>query len=375
MIVGRATVLATVLLGLGPGLSGAISSPAPARAASGRSADGATAAVGAARTRAAANGAPSAKTKATADEAPSVKTRAAANAAPSAKTTATATANAAPSARPRIAAANGAPSVKTKATANGAPSTRPRTAANPTPSATLTAAFNPERLGRRTTLSFDFRIVGAAGAVPPALTEIDLSYPHKLGIALSGLGLATCTAAALEASGLTGCQADSIMGFGDATAEISLGSDVVAETVPITILRAPDEEHHIALLLDAVGTAPLNTTAVFPGALLPAPLPYGGTVSIDAPLIPSVPGAPDVAVVALHATLGPAGVTYYEHVPGETLGYQPPGLLLPPSCPHGGFPFAVRFSFVGGTQASAQAVDPCPARAGRPGRRSASGRG
>jgi hypothetical protein len=255
------------------------------------------------------------------------------------------------------------------ATATATAAARVRAAADAPPSATLTAGFTPENLGKRTTLSFGFRITGAAGAVPPALTEIDLSYPHKLGIALSGLGLATCTAAALEASGLSGCQADSIMGFGDATAEISLGSDVVAETVPITILRAPDEEHHIALLLDAVGTTPLNTTAVFPGALLPAPLPYGGTVSIKAPLIPSLPGAPDVAIVALHATLGPAGVTYYEHVAGETLGYQPPGLLLPPSCPKGGFPFAVQFSFLGGAHASAQTVDPCPAQAARRRRR------
>lgn len=246
------------------------------------------------------------------------------------------------------------------AAADGAPSVRTRAAADAPPAATLTAAFDPERLGRRTTLSFGFRITGPGGRIPPALTEIDLSYPHKLGIALSGLGLTTCTTAALEASGLPGCQADSIMGFGDATAEISLGSDVVAETVPITILRAPDEEHHIALLLDAVGTAPLNTTAVFAGALLPAPLPYGGTVSIDAPLIPSLPGAPDVAIAALHATLGPAGITYYEHVVGETLGYQPPGLLLPPTCPRGGFPFAVRFSFADGAHASAQATDPCP---------------
>jgi hypothetical protein len=244
--------------------------------------------------------------------------------------------------------------------ADAAPRSRSSEAAATPPSATLTAAFEPERLGRRTTLSFGFHITEAGDVVPPALTEIDLSYPHKLGIALSGLGLATCTTAVLEASGLPGCQADSIMGFGDATAEISLGSDVVAETVPITILRAPDEEHHIALLLDAVGTAPLNTTAVFAGALLPAPLPYGGTVSIDAPLIPSLPGAPDVAIAALHATLGPAGITYYEHVVGETLGYQPPGLLLPPTCPRGGFPFAVRFSFADGAHASAQATDPCP---------------
>ena len=229
----------------------------------------------------------------------------------------------------------------------------------------MTASFQPEILGQRTTLSFGFRIAAPAG--PPAVTTIDLSYPRKLGIALSGLGLATCTAAALEASGLEGCQADSIMGFGDATAEISLGSDVVAETVPITILRAPDEEHHIALLLDAVGTAPLNTTAVFAGALLPAPSPFGGQISIDAPLIPSLPGAPDVAIVQLHATIGPNGVIYHEQVAGKTLDYQPPGILLPPSCPRGGFPFAAQFSFVDGSHASAQATEACPAQAARRG--------
>jgi len=234
--------------------------------------------------------------------------------------------------------------------------------ATSSPTASLTAAFEPERLGRRTTLSFGFRIRGAAGLLPPALTAIDLSYPNNLGIALSGLGLATCTAASLEASGLAGCRADSIMGFGDATAEISLGSNVVAETVPITILRAPDEAGHIALLFNAAGTAPLNTTAVFAGALLPAPAPFGGKVSINAPLIPSLPGAPDVAIVQLHATLGPNGVIYYEQVAGRTLAYQPPGILLPDGCPKGGFPFAAQFGFADGSVASARTTDPCPVR-------------
>ncbi len=191
-----------------------------------------------------------------------------------------------------------------------------------------------------------FRIAGGAGQVPPALTGVDLSYPNNLGIALSGLGLATCTAAQLEASGVSACQENSIMGFGNATAEISLGSDVVGEPVPITILRAPDEEGHISLLFDAVGSTPLNTSAVFPGALLPAPAPFGGQVSIDVPLIASLPGAPDISIVRLHATLGPNGVTYFKPLEGRTIVYQPPGILLPNSCPRGGFPFAAQFSFV-----------------------------
>ena len=241
---------------------------------------------------------------------------------------------------------------------------RPRTAAT-TSTASLTARFQPERLGQRTTLGFGFRIAGVAGKIPPALTAVDLSYPNNLGVSLSGLGLATCTAPQLEASGLPGCQADSIMGFGNATAEISLGSDVVGEPVPITILRAPDEQGHISLLFYAVGTAPLNTSAVFPGALLPASAPFGGVVSIAVPLIPSLPEAPYVSIVHLTATLGPNGVIYYERLPGETLDYQPPGILLPPTCPRGGFPFAAQFTFVDGSHASAHTVVPCPAHTAR----------
>ena len=155
------------------------------------------------------------------------------------------------------------------------------------------------------------------------------------------------------------------MGFGSATAEISLGADLVGEPVPLTILRAPDEEGHISLLFDAVGTTPLNTSAIFPGALLPAPAPFGGQVSIDVPLIPSLPGAPDVAIVRLRATLGPSGVIYFKPLEGRTIVYQPPGLLLPDSCPKGGFPFAAQFSFVDGSHASARSVEACPARAAR----------
>jgi hypothetical protein len=242
------------------------------------------------------------------------------------------------------------------------------------PTASLNATFEPERLGQRTTLGFGFQIRGAASLLPPALTAIDLSYPSNLGIALSGLGLATCTASRLEASGLPGCAVNSIMGFGNATAAISLGSDVVAENVPITILRAPNEEGHISLLFDAAGSTPLNTSAVFAGALLPAPAPFGGQVSIKAPLIPSLPGAPDVAIVALKATIGPNGVTYHEHLAGRTLAYQPPGILLPNTCPKGGFPFAAQFSFVDGSHASARATEPCPARAARRKRTAGNGR-
>jgi hypothetical protein len=240
-------------------------------------------------------------------------------------------------------------------------------AAGAAPTATLSASFTPERLGGRTTLGFGFQISAGPGQVPPALTEATLSYPNNLGLELSGLGLATCTEAALQAAGPGGCPADSVMGHGTALAEISLGGQVVDESAPLAILRAADREGHLAVLFDAVGTSPLAASVVFPGVLLPAPAPYE-ELSIGLPLIPSVPGAPDVALVRLRSTLGPSRIVYYEQAEGRTLAYRPPGILLPKTCPAGGFPFAAQFGFADGSHASAATVVPCPRATARPGR-------
>lgn len=233
-------------------------------------------------------------------------------------------------------------------------------AAQAATTATLSASFVPERLGQRTTLDFGFAFSAPHGQVPPPLTQIELRYPGNLGIALSGLGLATCTAATLEASGPPGCASDAVMGRGHALTGIVLGATTITEAAPITIVRAPDKKGRIGLLFYSEGTTPVNTRIVFPGVLLPASAPFGGLVSIGVPLVPTLPGAPYISVIHLHATLGPIGVTYYEHVDGHTLAYTPKGILLPPTCPHHGFPFAAEFRFVDGTHADAGTAIPCP---------------
>lgn len=232
-------------------------------------------------------------------------------------------------------------------------------------SASLSASFLPERLGQRTTLDFGFAFVVPPGQVPPPLTEIELRYPTNLGIALSGLGIATCTVQTLEAEGPAGCPPDSVMGHGEAFTGIELGTSVVSENAPITIVRAPDQEGRLALLFFAEGSTPVDSHIVFPGLLLPASSPFGGVVSIGIPLVPTLPGAPYISVIHLRATIGPIGVTYYEQLGGVTLAYRPRGILLPRGCPHSGFPFAAEFHFLDGSQANARTAMPCPIRKGR----------
>jgi hypothetical protein len=245
----------------------------------------------------------------------------------------------------------------------------PAATAGASQSVALGAGFTPYRLGAPTTIELNLQIQAPADEIPSALTEVEVRYPQNLGFALSGLGLAVCSSATLEAAGTSGCPANSIMGRGSAVAELRFGPQLVSENASISIARAPDEEGHIALLLYASGPGPVNTQILSPAQLLPTGPPFGGRLNMQLPVIPSVPGAPDVAIVSLRVTLGPRGLTYYEQAEGNTLAYTPKGILLPITCPHGGFPFAATFSFLDGSHSVARAIVPCPDLRGRPRRR------
>jgi hypothetical protein len=224
----------------------------------------------------------------------------------------------------------------------------------------LDAALIPERLGHDTTIAFGFRITAPAGHVPPPLTSMKVSYPFALAVQLSELGTAGCSEVTLEIFGPIGCPANSIMGHGTIVAEIQVGPSIIHETAQTTILRTTDRGGHVTLLIYANGKTPVYAQIVFPGVLLSAPAPYGGLLKMKIPLVPSLPGAADVAVVEMHATLGPAGLTYHEYIHGETINYRPRGIPLPTNCPVGGFKFAATFTFQNHSHSHATTTVPCP---------------
>lgn len=232
----------------------------------------------------------------------------------------------------------------------------------------LQATLTPERLGQGTTIGFGFQIATPAKRVPPPLTGVEVSYPVELGFALSELGLATCSAETLEASGPEGCPANSLMGLGTALAEIPVGPEILHETAHVTIVRTTERSGHLALLIYADGETPVSAQIVFPGLVSPAAPPFGGRLDMSIPLVPSLPEAPDVAVVQFHSTLGPSHLRYHEHIHGRVVQYEPKGIPLPDQCPRGGFPFAARFTFQDGSYANAHTTVPCP-KHGSPGRR------
>ena len=232
--------------------------------------------------------------------------------------------------------------------------------AHAAPKADLYVSFSPEVLGHSTNVKFNADIPAPAGRVPPPVTELDLRYPRDLGFAVSGLGLDSCSRRTLEKLGPTYCPADSHMGQGSALAEITIGPELIEETAEIAILRAPEEQGHIGLLFYAVAHSFVSTEIAFPGQLLPAAPPADESIHITIPLIESLPEAPDVSIVKLHATFGPRGLTYYEHIHGKLVPYHPEGILLPNKCPHTGFHFSATLRFLNNTHTTTHAAVPCP---------------
>jgi hypothetical protein len=187
-----------------------------------------------------------------------------------------------------------------------------------------------------------------------------MHYPSSLGLAISGLGLSTCSPATLEHLGNRACPPDSRMGQGEALAEIAFGPEIIHETAEVTILRAPEQNGQITMFFYANATTPVSAQIVFPGLLLPGPTATSETIHVEVPLVPSFPEAPDVAVVQLHATFGPHDLTYYEHAHGKLIAYHPKGVLLPNKCPHDGFPFSANLTFHDGSHTETKSTVPCP---------------
>jgi hypothetical protein len=261
-----------------------------------------------------------------------------------------------PTLEPRAARATPRPGAEPVATSAGAK----QAASVPKPRARLSAGLAPERLGQSTTIVFGFTISTATGQVPSPLTTIDLYYPANLGIGTSGLGLETCSVAILELDGPAGCPSQSQMGYGTGLVEVPFGPGTFREQARTKIFMARVHEGHIGLLFFADGQSPISAQIVFYGLVLPAKSPFGGDLATTIPRVPTLPGAPNAAVVQLRSTIGPLNLTYYEHVRGKYLPYHPHGIVLPPTCPHGGFRFAASFAFEDGAHTSAHATVPCP---------------
>lgn len=226
--------------------------------------------------------------------------------------------------------------------------------------ATLHASFSPDRLGASTTIGFGFHLQTADGLAPPPLTSVVLHMPAGMNYTLTTLGLSICRPAALQAGGLKGCPPNSRVGSGSAFVEVPFGTGTGHEIPEIQAVVGPSNNGNMVVLFYANGQFPVSAQLVFAGEVLPDGGPFGSQLATAVPLIPSVPNGPDVSIVNVNSTIGPAGLTYYHHVHGRLRPFHPLGIGVPERCPRGGFPFSAAFVFQDGSSANATTTVPCP---------------
>lgn len=224
----------------------------------------------------------------------------------------------------------------------------------------LSTSFAPDRLGAPTTIRVGFRVTPPAGQAPQPVTAMRLYLPAGLGVVTNELGLETCALASLEQGGLGACPRNSLMGRGQALTEVPFGRSFVAERVAITLLSGPLLESDPQLLFLASGEYPVIAQIAFSARVTSVQGRYGALIDAAMPLVPSVPRGPDVALVALRTTIGPAGLLYYERVHGRLVAFRPRGIVLPRRCPRGGFPFRLALTFGDGGEAGAESAVACP---------------
>jgi len=228
--------------------------------------------------------------------------------------------------------------------------------------ATLHTSFSPDRLGASTTIGFSFQITNPAGGSPAPLTGLSLHLPPGINYLTTTLGLAICRPEALLARGLAGCSPNSRLGFGSAYVEVPFGVGSGHEIPNIQALMGPPHNNNIVVLFYADGREPVYAQLTFEAELIPGVGVFGGRLETAVPLIPSVPGGPDVSIVSVQTTIGPSHLTYYERRHGRTVAFHPRGVDVPTSCPRGGFPFTANFGFADGTSTVARSTVPCPPR-------------
>lgn len=221
--------------------------------------------------------------------------------------------------------------------------------------------FVPYTLGAGTTVETSIDFSTSNGELPSSLVKIGLRFPQTLSFTSSTLGLATCNPEDLIALGSTGCPANSQVGTGSSQVAVPFGPEVVTEEAEVNTYVGPPVPEGVTLIIFGEGRAPISAYMLMQGSLGGGDGPFNQLLlQSDVPLIPTLPGNRDVSIISVHLDLGPRHLTYHERVHGHTVSFHPRGLILPPVCPAGGFPFAWTMTFQDGTVAKLNIDVPCP---------------
>lgn len=237
------------------------------------------------------------------------------------------------------------------ASAQAETSTSTSTTIAPSPQtfATITPTLSPDRLGAHGALTLAIHFTGGALGVPTPVRRAVLRLPA--GLTLEIPSLRSCSTAHLEARGARGCPRQSEIGTGRALVEAYLGAQPITETATLRAFLGPLNNLQPTFEVLGQGYSPIGQQMVLTAAALPDRPPYGEQLVMSIPPIPTVPPEPDASILSFSLTIG----TDSPHRPRDANT-----VLIPSSCPAGGFPFAAEFTYADGSHGSALTTAPCP---------------
>jgi hypothetical protein len=220
------------------------------------------------------------------------------------------------------------------------------------------AGFSPDRLGAPTNAFGSAAIGSTDSPVPSPITHVDVFGPAGLTLDLEGTGV--CNKERLEELGNKACPEDSVAGTGGGEGIYELGGEIIKEPYTLNFYLADNRPGHTALLIFLKGSTPVSIELVFAASVIHGPPPYGLGFSVEVPLIKVLPEASDASATSAFLSLGAHGAVYYKIVHGKRRLFHVKGIILPKSCPRGGWPVASRFSFQDGSTVMAKRTVPCP---------------
>lgn len=202
-------------------------------------------------------------------------------------------------------------------------------------------------LGAGAEVEVQVRIAGTEyGGFPSPLVGMTIYAPS--GVDVDTKGFASCAPAILEADGPSGCPKSSRAGpTGEGLGVVSFGGERVNEKVSLQSFFAPTG----GLTFYAVGKTPTSFEILEKGHWSVASAPYGPELTVELPLVETLPGADDASILSFKVQVGAA----YRR-DGKTVSY----ITLPRRCPKGGAPLKAELKFMSGETVTIAYRQPCP---------------
>jgi hypothetical protein len=226
--------------------------------------------------------------------------------------------------------------------------TQPSAPAQAETTATLAPSFSPDRLGAKGALTLTIDYAGELGLPAPVRSAL-VKFPA--GLSLDIPSLRSCSAQRVRTRGAGGCPAQSQIGSGHALLEGYAGSQLITESVRLWIFIGPLQGFKPTFEVLGQGYTPLQERIVLNGTVVPATAPYGEALAMQIPPIQTLPLEPDASLTTLTLTVGTRA---------QRLARGANAVVVPGSCPLGGFPFATESSYADGSASSALATANCP---------------